>query len=203
MTVPQTQILSKRERNRLNIRGAILKAARIRFQQDGIQDARMDEIADEAAVSRATLYNYFPSKADIIDALVERMGDDFVALILRHTQEAGSTADRIVATFTESARILEAEADVARLLVEISWQSWGSEGGNSGLARLIDAFIVLLGGKDGADDIRKDVDIRLMAEMLISVYTGVIRSWQQSTNYPLQKQLAAAARLMGETFARN
>lgn len=194
------QILSQREQNKARIRGAILKAARSKFALTGINDARMDEIADAAGVSRATLYNYFPSRSDIVTALVERMSDDFVALILRHAQGPGPTAARIVDTFAESARILESEADVARLLVGISWQSRGSDDGNQGIERLIGAFVQLLGGEAGAEDVRKDADVRLMAEMLVSVYSGVAHSWQQSARYPLRKQLAAAARLMAETI---
>lgn len=194
------QILSQREQNKARIRSAILKAARVKFALDGINDARMDEIADTASVSRATLYNYFPSKSDIVAALVERMGDDFIALILRYARDPGPTADRIIATFTESARILENEADVARLLVGISWQRRGSEGGNESIAHLIDALVQLLGGEGGAADVRKDVDIRLMAEMLISVYSGVVHNWQQSARYPLHERLAAAGRLMAEAM---
>lgn len=194
------QILSQREQNKARIRSAILKAARAKFALVGINDARMDEIADDAGVARATLYNYFPGRSDIVTALVERMADDFVALILRYAAAPGSTAERIVATFAESARILESEADVARLLVGMSWRSWGSDGGNAGMERLTAAFVQLLGGEGGAADVRKDVDVRLMAEMLISVYSGVAHSWQQSARYPLHKQLAAAARLMADAI---
>ncbi|ARS25812.1 TetR/AcrR family transcriptional regulator [Sphingomonas sp. KC8] len=193
------QGLSQREQNKRNMRHAILKAARAKFEHAGIADTTMDEIAVAADVSRATLYNYFPSRSDIVAALVERMDDDFIALIYRHCDQPGSTAERIVALFTASARALEADADVTRRLVGISWQGWGGDIGVSRISRLMDAFVRLLGGPHGADDVRKDVDVRLIAEMLVSVYVGVIHNWYSADAYPLEKRLAAAGRVIAES----
>lgn len=199
--VPRTQGLSQRELNKRNMRRAILKAARAKFEQAGIADTTMDEIAVAADVSRATLYNYFPSRSDIVAALVERMDDDFVSLIHRYCGEAGSTAERIVGLFTASARGIEAEGGVTRRLVGISWQSWGGDIGVLRITRLTDAFFQLLGGPHGADDVRPDVDVRLIAEMLVSVYVGVIHNWSVADAYPLEKRLTAAGRVIAETIA--
>ncbi len=50
---------------------AILTAAAVRFAADGIDAARMDEIAADAEVSVGTLYNYFGSKQSLLIALFE------------------------------------------------------------------------------------------------------------------------------------
>ena len=50
---------------------AILTAAAARFTADGIDAARMEEIAAEAEVSVGTLYNYFGSKQSLLIALFE------------------------------------------------------------------------------------------------------------------------------------
>ncbi len=50
---------------------AILDAASVRFATDGIEAARMEEIAADAEVSVGTLYNYFGSKQSLLVALFD------------------------------------------------------------------------------------------------------------------------------------
>ncbi|MEU9456448.1 helix-turn-helix domain-containing protein [Streptomyces sp. NPDC048277] len=51
----------------------LLDAAVEVFAEKSFLDARMEDIARAAGVTRATVYAHFPGKADIIDALVERV----------------------------------------------------------------------------------------------------------------------------------
>lgn len=50
----------------------ILDGAAMVFARDGYEGASMSRIASEAGVSKGTLYNYFPSKADLFRAYVKR-----------------------------------------------------------------------------------------------------------------------------------
>lgn len=49
----------------------ILRGASVVFARDGYGGASMSRIALEAGVSKGTLYNYFPSKAELFSAYVE------------------------------------------------------------------------------------------------------------------------------------
>lgn len=57
--------LTKRQRKKQRMRQIILDAARKLFTEKSYDEATMEEIADQAALSRATLYNYFESKETI------------------------------------------------------------------------------------------------------------------------------------------
>lgn len=57
--------MSRRERKILRRRQEILDAARTLFIANSYNRVTMDDIAEEAAFSRATLYNYFDSKESI------------------------------------------------------------------------------------------------------------------------------------------
>lgn len=63
--------MSLRERKKEKTARAILEAASARFASDGLDAARMEEIAADAEVSVGTLYNYFGSKQALLIALFE------------------------------------------------------------------------------------------------------------------------------------
>ena len=55
----------------------ILEAAIEEFLSNGFVNARMDQIADRAQVSKRTVYNHFESKDCLFDAMIERMQQGF------------------------------------------------------------------------------------------------------------------------------
>ena len=57
----------------------IIAAATAVFMRLGFHDARMDDIVEEAGLSKGTLYWYFKSKDDIISAILENMVNREVA----------------------------------------------------------------------------------------------------------------------------
>jgi len=188
---------SRREMNKARTRAAIMKAARASFAAAGVNGATMDQIAEAADVSRATLFNYFASKAAIIAALVEQLDTDFIALIESYRGQRQSTADRILGIFTESGRNLERRGEAVRFLVGISEQSWGDQPGIDRLARLTEAFLRLL-EDESVSDVRTDADVRVLGEMLVSVYIGIIHNWRMLDSYPLEARLHAAATIIGQ-----
>ena len=62
--------MSLRQINRQKTRTAILSAARTLAAASNWQDLTTRQIAKAAQVSYQTLYNYFPSKAEIVRALI-------------------------------------------------------------------------------------------------------------------------------------
>jgi AcrR family transcriptional regulator len=62
-------------------RQGILEAAANVFSQKGYDRATTREIAAEADVSEGTIYNYFPSKQALVDALVEVVRGHFLDLL--------------------------------------------------------------------------------------------------------------------------
>lgn len=58
-------------------RDTILRLAKRRFMTEGYAGARMEPIAREAGVSTATLYGYFPGKAELFSAVIDDASRDF------------------------------------------------------------------------------------------------------------------------------
>ena len=56
----------------LGARERILGTAYELFARRGIRDVGVDELIERAKVAKATLYRYFPSKEDLVDAFLQR-----------------------------------------------------------------------------------------------------------------------------------
>lgn len=81
---------SKPKRTRLTAeqrRERILEAARQVFLESGFAGARTRRIAEEAGITEALLYRYFPSKADIFRAAVHEPLEQFTEHLLATTQD--------------------------------------------------------------------------------------------------------------------
>ena len=62
--------MSLREQKKVRARSGILAAANTLIARKGYESTTMREIADAANLSYQTLYNYFPSKAQIVQAML-------------------------------------------------------------------------------------------------------------------------------------
>jgi len=79
----------------------ILDAATDVFVRQGIHKARVDDIAEEAGLSKGALYWYFKSKDEIIIAILDRIFErEFFHLQQLHSQD-GSATERL-SIFVES-----------------------------------------------------------------------------------------------------
>jgi AcrR family transcriptional regulator len=86
---PEIENGSRRERRIAARKTQILKAAETVFSQKGYERATTREIAAAADVSEGTLYNYFGSKSDLLDAVAQSFANDIVNEI------AGLEADNL------------------------------------------------------------------------------------------------------------
>jgi AcrR family transcriptional regulator len=74
---------SPRLRDRLKeaTRSAIVDAAEAVFSRDGVQSARMEDVAGAAGVAVGTLYNYFEDRTALLQALLETRRTELLARI--------------------------------------------------------------------------------------------------------------------------
>jgi len=76
-------------------RSQILDAATTVFTRQGFEKARMDDIVDEANLSKGTLYWYFKSKNDIIYAILERIFNAEFNSVLEQIGPDSSAVDQL------------------------------------------------------------------------------------------------------------
>lgn len=76
----------------------ILDAALIVFSEEGLEAARLEDIASRAGVSKATIYLYFPSKTELFREVVHRAVGELVKALEGSAE--GTTAGDAVVAFT-------------------------------------------------------------------------------------------------------
>ncbi len=85
-------------------RDDLLAAAARRFVAVGIHKTTMEDIASEAGAGKATLYRYFDNKDAVIDALLAREADRFVAEVSGAVAQHDHAVARIEAAFVAGVR---------------------------------------------------------------------------------------------------
>ncbi len=78
----ETKEASGKKRDTSAKRKSILEAAIKVFVIEGYDIASMDRIADIAGASKRTVYNHFPSKEDLFQAVIDKFGQDMHLLKL-------------------------------------------------------------------------------------------------------------------------
>lgn len=73
--------MNRRELNKINSRKRILKASRKLFSQKGYEETMMEDIANKAEVSKATIYNYFSNKESLLIGTANEVLDRVEAMV--------------------------------------------------------------------------------------------------------------------------
>lgn len=63
--------ISRRERKKIESKEIILKAARRYFQEKGFDNTSIEDISEEADISKSTFFNYFESKESLLYEIAE------------------------------------------------------------------------------------------------------------------------------------
>lgn len=116
----EAPLLSRRERERLERRQAMLDAARAVFAEKGYEQATLDEVAERAEFGKGTLYNYFEGgKEGILAALIEDAFDGMEQIVEAHMRDAHATLQaRFHALLTGLIAYFEQNRDTFLLLVK-------------------------------------------------------------------------------------
>jgi AcrR family transcriptional regulator len=98
---------ARRQQRQEHARQGILEAAKRVFAKTGIESATMQEIAEEAGYSPSSLYNYFPSKEDILRAAFQAIEEAAMEAIGRPQAEGESFRQYVEALMLEQLQLAE------------------------------------------------------------------------------------------------
>jgi AcrR family transcriptional regulator len=94
-------------------RKRIIAAAMRCVARDGYAATTIRQIAAAADMTSAALYNYFPTKADLIQAAIAARADIALPRLRQAAQRPGTAADRLEAVLDESGQLMREFPDLA------------------------------------------------------------------------------------------
>jgi AcrR family transcriptional regulator len=163
-------------------RALVLKAAEKLFSTRGLHDTSMQDIAVEANVSRATVFNQFGSKQLVLDAITARSLQSYCDLLTQAMADTRTSAPKLLLRlFDQMARGIEANRALYReVFTEIRKVSMGLDGAGESPALRDKAFGLLVNIFRRGQD-RGEITTRQPAEALATAYdsllSGAVIQW--------------------------
>lgn len=162
--------MSLRESKREATAQAIKAAARRLFLAQGFDETTMDQVASAAGVSRASLFNYFPGKPALLDALGSDLESRLVQGVGHYRAKYPLPGEALGHLFSHAGRVLEQTAGITRLLFMHS-------SGGAGFPRLLAAFAELAGEAQAGGRWRSDLEADQLAEVLYLGFVAGLLDW--------------------------
>jgi AcrR family transcriptional regulator len=117
---PGAQLRIATSKRGLATRRLLMDAGRRVFERDGFLDAKITEIVSEAGVAVGSFYTHFPTKDDLLAAII----DETTAIMLYPTMGADSVRDDPIATIERANRAYlaayEEHAALMRVFEEVA-----------------------------------------------------------------------------------
>lgn len=174
-------IAERKEREKEQRRNLILDAAERVFFSRGMEFSTMDEVAEEAELSKGTLYLYFRSKEDIRFAIFQRGAAILKEIMLKGLDDRQTGKDQLLTLGNSFILFSQQYADYFRIFIDI--QSTNMENLNIGKEAFEDYIrnqspitivrqCVTKGLNDGS--IRKDIPENHLTATLWSQMLGIL-----------------------------
>ncbi len=115
-------------RRKARTRAGLLAAARELFAANGLQETTIAEIAERADIAIGSFYNYFRTKEDLLDALLEEELAGQLRLLQARQAKVSDPAEKISVAHRHLVRSARADPTWARLIVrlEVPYRiAWG------------------------------------------------------------------------------
>jgi TetR/AcrR family transcriptional regulator, fatty acid metabolism regulator protein len=188
-------------------RPIILDAALKTFVRRGYPDTKVAEIAYEAGVAEGTLYNYFPSKEDLLLALFDEKWSGIIDEIKTKISRLDDPNKKLKAIFSLVVRMFKKNRQLAELfMVDIKQSSIFMN--NYTINRIVE-FLDLIeevleeGKRKGI--YRRDLDTRVTKMVIFGAAQGILLSWVLSESKAVKNQsfkfsLYRAAKALKDIF---
>lgn len=184
---------SRRERRKQEIRGRITEAALELFNAKPCEDTTIDEICEKADVARKTFYNYYPSKQDLVDELMQSVFIDESRNMIEMALEKYSTTDeRLDFVLDQMKGRLNRENTYERHLVLQSLVDMSANLGKSGtyMVAFLESMQNLFESGDEFSGSNNAFSANSLGEAAAGMFNMAILLWVHDEHYPIDKRFA-------------
>lgn len=185
------ETVSRRERHKQETRKRIFDCAAELFATRGYDATAMDDIAACADVARATVFNYFARKDEIILEWIARRRARVTEALAAAEATPVDTATRIRRAMRALADDYDADGSAGRAMVQAWLRAGGPLLADSWATAELFAATIRQGQDDG--DVAATVDATAAGTLLLDAYLGALYRWGQGTSpAPLGEALQPA-----------
>lgn len=202
-TVPSTKVATpaegRRERKKRETRERILHAARGLFIEQGFEASTVEAIAEAADISKPTLFNYFPSKVALLQAMLPDVDRRFAAALTDQPEAPADVSGRLDGFFAAVAGMTQVTPKLTSAMLLQALRAYEDPRGSLTHHRFPqtrDALIGLLQEGVARGEVRRDIPVTRMTDYITGIYVYGLLNWLADPAYPLQRELAEAGRFL-------
>ncbi len=172
---------ARRARNDL-YRQHIFTAAEQVFADRGYESAKVQEISDRASLSMGTIYAIFPSKSDLLGAILDRRGHDILELVRRVVRDAKPARDTLRALIDAYITYFAEHPDFLRMHLRqgISWITGPSADQRLQIWKEIHALQAEVFRRGIAEGVFIDEDPAYLARLFSAMDQVLLSDWVES-----------------------
>ncbi len=101
-------------------RARIMEATRQLLDEGRFHDSTVEQVGERAGVSRATVYQHFPSRLDLVDAMCDTFGQNPALVRIRDSVELDDLGEALRETISDTVRFWSSEDAVLQQLYGVS-----------------------------------------------------------------------------------
>jgi AcrR family transcriptional regulator len=154
-------------------REAIVEGALRLFVERGALPVRVEDIAAEVGISRATFYKYFSERDEILAELFRRL----LATTPPEVEASGSATERISALLVEIATRMVEQEQLARFVYSLPLRHDALLGEQEARPAFVDAVEALVAEGVAAGELRADVPQEMLTGHLVRAFEAAMRDW--------------------------
>ncbi|OHV05230.1 TetR/AcrR family transcriptional regulator [Mycobacterium talmoniae] len=120
MAPKKQDTVTRTQRQQLRTRRQLLDAGRTLIAAKGVSGLRVQEITELADVALGSFYNYFPSKDELVEAIITETLSDLASATITETSDDTDPAEIVAMANVRVIGLARREPDLARLIVNIA-----------------------------------------------------------------------------------
>lgn len=183
--------LGRRQRKKEALRQHIVQVAMGLFRQHSFTETKMEQIAREVDIAKATLYKYFPVKEAIVAGYWQGNIQDKTDMLPLLFEKFPNTQSRLQAVFLSAMSKFKEEPEFARIQFAYQFQEIARNPEKQTMRSGFEVFLqaVLVHGQHQGD-VRMDIDVSVMANQLLFLFTSTCLLWFSNMQlFPIEERL--------------
>lgn len=172
---------TRRELNKINCRKRILKASRKLFSSKGYEETMIEDIAQRAEVSKATVYNYFPSKESLLIGTVDEVYERIFLMLEKDLVDCANSEEKLKAIF---AAFIHASLEYPGISRRIAFLNASEESTlYDSRYRMTQLFEELIRQAQKEGIFRPDANPEEVVDMIMGIYFVALFQWRDLQDY--------------------